>query len=69
MLQDMGIQLDYVQNVQLELTHHQEVHLLVKHVVQRHGLMLEPLLVQHVRVVLLVDRHQTLVPNVKLDIN
>ena len=69
MLQVMDIQMENVRNVQLELTHHQEVHLLVKHVVQRHGLMLEPLLVQHVRVVLLVDRHQTLVQNVKLDIN
>ena len=69
MLQDMDIQMETVRNVQLELTHHQEVHLLVKRVVQRHGLMLEHLLVQHVLVVLLVDLNQILVQNVKLDTN
>ena len=69
MLQDMDIYLDHVYNVQLELIHHQEVHLLVNHVVQHHGLMLEHLLVQNVQVLLLVVQHHTLVPNVKLDIN
>ena len=61
--------METVQNVQLELIHHQEAHLLVNHVVQRHGLMREHLLVQHVQDVLLVDRHQILVQNAKLDTN
>ena len=69
MLQDMDIQMENVRNVQLELIHHQEVHLLVNNVVQHRGLMLELHLVQYVQDVLLVVRHQILVPNVKLDIN
>ena len=61
--------MENVQNVQLEHIHDQEVHLLVNHAVQHHGLMLVLLLVQHAQVVLLVDQQQILVLNVKLDIN